>query len=166
MVVAFDTHAAVKDLKEVGFNENQAEVMVATVGKAVNQSFATKADLTDAKAELKTDIADVRNELADAKAELKADIADVRNELAETKAELKADIAYVRNELADTRAELKADIADVRSELKADIGNLRGEIGATRAELEGRILRSTLYLVMAFVAALGVSTAFLALFLQ
>ena len=50
MVVAFDTHAAVKDLKEVGFNENQAEVMVATVGKAVNQSFATKADLTDAKA--------------------------------------------------------------------------------------------------------------------
>ena len=159
MVVAFDTHAAVKDLKEVGFNENQAEVMVATVGKAVNQSFATKADLTDAKAELKTDIADVRNELADAKAELKADIADVRNELAETKAELKSDIA-------DAKAELKADIADVRSELKADIGNLRGEIGATRAELEGRILRSTLYLVMAFVAALGVSTAFLALFLQ
>ncbi len=100
-VVAFDTHAAVKDLTEAGFNENQAEAMVATVGKAVNQSFATK-----------------------------------------------------------------ADIADVKAELKADIGSLGAGFGAMRAELEGRILRSTLYRVMAFVAALGVSTAFLAVFLS
>ena len=112
MVVAFDTHAAVKDLTEAGFNENQAEAMVATVGKAVNQSFATKADVADVKAELKT------------------------------------------------------DIADVKAELKADIGSLGAGFGAMRAELEGRILRSALYRVMAFVAALGVSTAFLAVFLS
>ena len=60
----------------------------------------------------------------------------------------------------------KADIADVKAELKADISSLGAGFGAMRAELEGRILRSTLYRVMAFVAALGVSTAFLAVFLS
>ena len=95
-VSAFDTHKAVKDLREAGFGEEQAEAMVATVGQAANQNiqnFATK-----------------------------------------------------------------TDIAILKSELKSDIAVLKSDI-------EGRIMRMTLYLVMAMVGVMGVSTAFLALFL-
>ena len=43
--VTFDTHEAVKALKRSGFNEEQAESVVETIDKAVNETVATKADL-------------------------------------------------------------------------------------------------------------------------
>ena len=61
--LAFDTHKAVKTLKEAGFEETKAEAMVTTFGNAMSENVATKADI----AALKADIAEL-------KAELKADI--------------------------------------------------------------------------------------------
>lgn len=66
--LAFDTHKAVKALREAGADEPLAEAVVATVGDAIGGNVATKADLAEVKAELKADIAEV-------KAELKSDIA-------------------------------------------------------------------------------------------
>ncbi len=43
--LAFDTHAAVKTLKEAGFEEAQAEAVVATVGGAMDENVATTADI-------------------------------------------------------------------------------------------------------------------------
>ena len=43
--VTFDTHEAVKALKSSGFDEKQAESVVQTINKAVNETVATKADL-------------------------------------------------------------------------------------------------------------------------
>ena len=43
--VTFNTHEAVKALKSSGFNEKQAESVVETIDKAVNETVATKADL-------------------------------------------------------------------------------------------------------------------------
>ena len=43
--VTFDTHEAVKALKSSGFDEKQAESVVETINKAVNETVATKADL-------------------------------------------------------------------------------------------------------------------------
>ena len=43
--VTFNTHKAVKALKGSGFNEKQAEAVVETIDKAVNETVATKADL-------------------------------------------------------------------------------------------------------------------------
>jgi len=43
--LAFDTHKAVKALKEAGFDDAQAEAVVGTVGDAVGGNVATKADL-------------------------------------------------------------------------------------------------------------------------
>lgn len=43
--LAFDTHAAVKTLREAGFEEAQAEAVVATVGDALSENVATTADL-------------------------------------------------------------------------------------------------------------------------
>ena len=49
----FNTHEAVKALKGSGFDEKQAESVVETINKAVNETVATKADLALLGADLK-----------------------------------------------------------------------------------------------------------------
>ncbi len=63
--LVFDTHAAVKALKEVGFEEAQAEAVVTTVGDAITGNIATKADVTDLRVATERDIADLRTAMAD-----------------------------------------------------------------------------------------------------
>ena len=48
----FDTHKAVKDLQEAGFDEAQAEALVATVGTAIIGNVATKQDINDIRSEI------------------------------------------------------------------------------------------------------------------
>ena len=59
----FDTHKAVKDLQEAGFDEAQAEAVVATVGAAIIGNVATKQDVADARIDTKQDINDLRSEM-------------------------------------------------------------------------------------------------------
>lgn len=59
----FDTHKAVKDLQEAGFDEAQAEAVVATVGTAIIGNVATKQDVADARMDTKQDISDLRSEM-------------------------------------------------------------------------------------------------------
>ena len=58
--IAFDTYKAVKALKKAGFEEVQAEAVVATVGEAMGENVATKADM----AEIRAEIAGLRAEVA------------------------------------------------------------------------------------------------------
>ena len=51
-MLAFDTLKAAKTLKEAGFEEAQAEAVVAAVGGAMGENVATKADLTALEARL------------------------------------------------------------------------------------------------------------------
>ena len=97
--LAFDTHKAVKALQAAGAAEPLAEAVVATVGEAVGDNVATKADLAEVQAGLETEIEAVRADLTEVQAGLKTEIAEVRTEIAEVKAELKTDIALLR---ADT----------------------------------------------------------------
>ena len=55
--VTFDTHAAVKRLKDAGADERLAEAVVTTFGEAVTEHVATKGDITELRADLKTEIA-------------------------------------------------------------------------------------------------------------
>ena len=100
---AFDTLKATKLLKASGFEETQAEAVVATVRDAIAENVATKADVTEASNELKLEIAGVR-------AELKDDIADLRTatkaEIAKVQIELKDDIEKVSKEISDLRTEI------------------------------------------------------------
>ena len=80
---AFDTHKIIKELQEAGFDESQAEAVVAAIGTAVMGNVATKQDLLDTRNELKQDIKDVRNEL-------KQDIKDARSEAKQEANELRA----------------------------------------------------------------------------
>ena len=52
--VTFNTHEAVKALKSSGFDEKQAESVVETIDKAVNETVATKADLKAEISKLET----------------------------------------------------------------------------------------------------------------
>ena len=114
--VAFDTHAAVKTLREAGADEAMAEAIVNTASAAVgagHEALATKADIADTKA----DIAELR-------ASTKADLAELR-------ASMKADLAELR---ASTKAELRAAIDPLASkdDLSAAIAGVRGELGIIR----------------------------------
>ena len=73
----FDTHQAVKELTEAGFAEAQAEAVVATVSRSTSENVATKADISELRAEVKTDIAEVKTDVAG----VKADIASLRTEM-------------------------------------------------------------------------------------
>ena len=82
-MLAFDTHKAVKALKEAGFDDPQAEAVVATVGEAIGGSIATKADIAEVRTTTKADIAEVRAEITELRAEMKTDIAQLRAEMAD-----------------------------------------------------------------------------------
>ena len=83
--VTFNTHEAVKALKGSGFNEKQAESVVETINKAVNETVATKADLALLAADL---------EIQGAKIEALREIVEgIKENIAKnvaTKADLKA----------------------------------------------------------------------------
>ena len=97
-MLAFDTHKAVKALKEAGFDDPQAEAVVATVGEAIGGSIATKADIAELRTTTKADIAEVRTTT-------KAEITELRAtetaDMTELRAEMKTDIAQLRAEMAD-----------------------------------------------------------------
>ena len=60
----FDTHKAVKDLQEAGFDEAQAEAVVATVGTAIIGNVATKQDVVEARNASKSDIQTLGGDLS------------------------------------------------------------------------------------------------------
>ena len=62
-MLAFDTLKAMKLLKESGFEEAQAEAVVATVRDAVGESMATKADIAELRNATKTDITELRADM-------------------------------------------------------------------------------------------------------
>ena len=61
--MSFDTHKIVKELQEAGFDESQAEAVVAAIGTAVMGNLATKQDVKDARNEAKSDIEKLSSEL-------------------------------------------------------------------------------------------------------
>ena len=56
MSTTFDTYAAVKNLERAGFQEAQAEAVVRTVGEAIDDQVATKADLAALRAQVQADL--------------------------------------------------------------------------------------------------------------
>lgn len=54
--IAFDTLAYAKKLKQVGFTEEQAEVQAEALASLINDTLATKRDLTELEIRLKHDL--------------------------------------------------------------------------------------------------------------
>lgn len=73
-LLVFDTLKATKVLKQAGFDEVQAEAVVATVGDAIGGSVATKADLEKTAGELRGEIQELRSDMQGMEAGLRGDI--------------------------------------------------------------------------------------------
>jgi len=92
---SIDTHRIVKRLKDAGFTDVQAETVTDVVREARELDFshlATKADLQTSTAELRGEMAELKNEL--------------RGEMAELRSELKGEMAELRTQMAELKAEL------------------------------------------------------------
>ena len=80
-LLVFDTLKATKALKRAGFDEVQAEAVVATVGDAIGGSVATKADLEKTAGELHAEIQELRGDMQKMEAGLRADLEKTAGEL-------------------------------------------------------------------------------------
>ena len=100
--LAFDTHAAVKKLKEAGFTEQQAEAQTTLLVDVIAGELATKHDIETVKHDIET---------------VKHDIETVKLDIENVRAELKRDIETLR-------AELKRDIETLHTDMKHDMKEL------------------------------------------
>ena len=135
----FDTHKAVKALKEAGFDDSQAEAVAATVGDAIGENVATKDDIVAVKADIET---------------VKADIVAVKADI-ET---VKADIVAVKGDIETVKADIVAVKGDI-GELRTDFSGLRTEFAGLRiefAEFKAEIYRH-LWLMAAGIVGLTVT---------
>ena len=123
----FHQVAPPQELRKTGFEDRQAEAVVETISKAVNETVATKADLQLVRSEMATN-ADLHL--------LRSDVELLRSEMA-TNADLhllRSDVELLRSEMAT-----KADLQLLRSE----VGTLRSDVELLRSEMaaqENRIV--------------------------
>ena len=68
--LAFDTHKAVMALKKAGFDDTQAEAVVATVGDAIGGDVATRSDIVALQSDIVQFKADVKADIGEFKAEI------------------------------------------------------------------------------------------------
>ncbi|WP_424947405.1 coiled-coil domain-containing protein [Candidatus Spongiihabitans sp.] len=128
--LAFDTHQAVKNLLDAGAEEKLAEVMVTTIGTAINDHVATKSDIKDVQSDIKAVQSDIKAVRGDIK-NVQSDIKDVQSDIKDVRGDIKnvqSDIKVVQSDIKAT----KSDIKDVQSDIKA----VRGDIDALRLATE------------------------------
>lgn len=77
-VLAFDTHKAVKVLRDAGADEHLAEAVVNTIGSAMGENVATKVDITELKADITELKAATKADIDELKAATKADVAELK----------------------------------------------------------------------------------------
>ena len=107
----FDTHKAVKELQEAGFDEGQAEAVVATVGAAFVGNVATKQDLMELRSELRT--------------EMQTQIGELRSEM--------------QTQGNEIRSEMQTQGNEVRSEMQTQGTNLLSKIQAMELRITLRM---------------------------
>ena len=114
---AFDTHRAVKSLTVAGFSASQAEAVVETVGTAMDETLATKADLQP----IKVDLDGVMAAMA-----TKADFQAIRADLDRVVATMatKADLQPIRVDLDGVMATMasKTDLAALEQRMTIKLG--------------------------------------------
>ena len=143
MALAFDTHKAIKGLKEAGFEEAQAEAVVATVGEAMSGNVATKSDIAGLEVAIVELKAELKNDIGGLRAELTGDINRLEGNIGGLRAELTGDINRLEGNIGGLRAELTGDI----NRLERNIGELKGEMYRHMWIMGGTIIAATVGLV-------------------
>ena len=89
---AFDTQKAVKEFKEGGFNDKQAEAVVTTMNDVMSQNFATKADLFVLKGDLDKAKVDLEQTIEKVRSDLEKSIEKVRSDLEKSIEKVRSDL--------------------------------------------------------------------------
>ena len=114
--MAFDTYKAVKDLEEVGFEENAARTVVSMVSSAFSDNVATKSDIADMAT--KVDIADMATKSDIADMATKADIAELRSEIRELDARMTVRFVWVALGIVVITTSLTSGIVGLLNQLQ------------------------------------------------
>ena len=150
---AFDTHKAVKALRQAGFDDVQSEAVVDQINGAVTENLVFKADLAETERNLaaRIDACATKEELAETERRLSAriDACATKNDLAgaiaplATQEELRAAVA----DLA-TKEELRTAVADLATKeqlrnyaTKEDLAQLELRMTVKMEALTGKMLR-------------------------
>lgn len=108
----FDFLSYVKELETGGFQRTQAESQVGVMTRMLNENFATREGIADAKLELRQDFSKLRDEFG----AVKADFANLRGEF-----------GNLRGEFGELRGEFKAVRADF-SKLSNDVKHIENQL--------------------------------------
>ncbi len=125
----FDTLSASRRLREVGFEDEQADAVVGLLAGDVSESVATKSDIELLRADTKSGI-----DLL--KADTKTDIERLR---ADTKSAIERLGADTKSDIERLRADTKTDIELLRADTKTDIELLRAELRAVEQRMTIRL---------------------------
>ena len=135
--VTFNTHKAAKALKSSGFDEKQAEAVVETIDKAVNETVATKADLAILGADL--EVQGVKIEA------LRETVEGIKENIAKNVA-TKADLAILGADLEVQGAKIEAlreTVEGIKENIAKNVAtkaDLKAQ-GVDIANLETRMMR-------------------------
>jgi predicted nucleic acid-binding Zn-ribbon protein len=77
-----------KDLEAAGIPREQAEAQVQLVIAAIEDEVATKSELSEFRADMRSEFAEIRSEFAQFRSEVKSEFSDLRSEIAEMKSDL------------------------------------------------------------------------------
>ncbi len=117
----YDTHAAVRQLKEAGMPEPQAEVVVSQQHNLIRHNLATKADIETVRGEIETLRLETKGEIEKLRIETKADMQALHLEtnavIEALRQETKGEIASVRGDVEKLRLETKASISNLKLDL-------------------------------------------------
>ena len=151
--VLFDTHKAIKELQEAGFDEAQAEAVVATMGEVFTGNLATKDDFANGQREVE----DIKHNMA-----TKEDLADVQRDVDGIKQNMatKEDLADVQRDVDGIKQNMatKEDLADVQRDVDGIKQNM-----ATKEDLKELEIRLMVRMGGFMIALAGISIAIMRL---
>ncbi|WP_416769557.1 hypothetical protein ACMGT0_20580 [Pseudomonas sp. RHF3.3-3] len=109
-------------LRNSGMPHRSATALVNALEKDMTSVLASKADLTEARNELKADIADVRHELMAVRSEFKLDITRLEANMATFRSEIRADMSEIRHTLEVNGERQSKELAKQENKLTLRLG--------------------------------------------
>lgn len=145
-VIAFDTWQFIKELKDSGMEQSEAEAISKALISALAQLMETKEIAT------KQDIAEVRQDLHNAKTELQQQIVHSYTENKEysydIKAELKQDIHEVKQNITSIQSDITQEIRQSELRTTTAIYQLKDDIKTQELKLKSFFVRCLTTMVM------------------
>ncbi len=133
----FDPHKYIKSLKETGFNEQQAEMLVKFLIESRDFNLSILA---------------TSEEVAKIKSDLQKEISDTREQFTEVKSDLQKEIAIAREQVTEVKSNFQKEVAEVKSDLQKEISATNDAIKQSKVDN----LKWTLPLIMTAVSMIGV----------